>query len=222
MLIPYNKSKALTGFTHEQLLELTGIYGVHGKKVFFQWLGNGLIGYRIEVNNVTNELTITIKSPLKVNLTVIKELTVIVKSKTEIYNASFLLHDWAKNSNGNYGFKRLYKEIITARKLGIKRITLWAYGNYREIKKWTGYLIWGKYGFTMYEVNEILKFQFQMVADNLPHKVINSLVVTKEGTAYWKHTGWDWKGEFETQPTSSHFKILKRYARGKKIALSKI
>ncbi|MBS0645204.1 MAG: hypothetical protein JSR97_01250 [Verrucomicrobia bacterium] len=209
--IPYNKCLSLTGYTPEDLIALTGVYAIHPEAEFLDWLNRSLINYWI-VYNDQGELSVIIQSPEVAGVTIIEELTVIVKSATEIYNAVFILYPTARNSNGNYGFKRLREEIRNGISLGFDKITLWAYGNYSLLKDWSGYLIWGKYGFLMYKPDEISVFDSQMSEDKLQHCTnINHVVLSKEGTAYWKHTGWDWHGEFLLKTSSPSRRIFKAY-----------
>lgn len=77
-----------------------------------------------------------------------------IKRPNELYNAHFKLQPHAINDGKNYGYKRLQVEIYYARKFKFKVLTLFAHGNYQIKEDYTGYIVWGKYGFRMTEADE--------------------------------------------------------------------
>lgn len=183
--ISIDKCRTLTGFEYSDLLSLTGIFGAHRELEFFDLAEQGLLKYRIFFSE-DHILAVEITSPK------IKILKVEIRTSDEIY----IDYSWLDNNykGGDWGFKRLIKQVEAAQHFNFKKITLWAYGNYSTFPDWAGYIIWGKYGFTMYRKDEISKFNEQMKIDKLLHcKDINILVSTKEGTALWKYIGIDWR-----------------------------
>lgn len=209
MSIDIHNCKSVTGYDYIDLIAVTGVFGVHKRFEFLDLAGVRQLRYSI-FYNVNGVLTIEITSPA------ISILRVHVLNKDELYVDLFRLQQGSKGAN--IGFKRMIKQIEEAVRLGFKRISLWAFGDFSQFPLWDGYIVWGKYGFTMYEPDEINKFNLQMIDERLPHcTTVNILVSTKEGTALWKHIGESWEGEFYLDSRSDNMKLYTQYGKDRKL-----
>lgn len=201
-----------TGFHYNDLVELTGVFGIYDalQKDFYNEISSGvtssIVGYLENQKYDTGEelVTVEIKSPT------IEILRIQLLTNDEIYIDYFILNNIGKGNN--LGFYRLREQIEVARRMNFKRLSLWAYGDFSKYPKWDGYIIWGKYGFAMYLNNEKFRFAELMNNERLTHCTsLNVLVNSKEGTALWKYIGFDWKGVFSLELTSSNIKIFEKY-----------
>lgn len=198
-----NQCLSATGYDYIDLLSLTGVFGIHDKAEFFNLSQQGLLTCDILLDNYGYPV-IDIKSPK------IYRLTVQIKTRLNLYVELFRLNDAYKG--GGLGFKRLIKQVEAAKMLGFEKITLWAYGDYSQFPIWDGYIIWGKYGFSMEDQSERDKFIYQMAAERLSHcQSVNQLVKIKEGTALWKYIGSSWHGEFKLQDGSNSLDIFTEF-----------
>lgn len=188
MMITYTNCFQQTGFNYEHLLAFTGVFGIHPRREFIQLAQQKALTHSIFYNEDLL-LTVEIKSPK------IETLRVIITGRSEIYIDLFKLHE-SERGNG-LGFKRMISQIEELEFSSFNRLRLWAYGDINEFPEWDGYIVWGKYGFTMFRNNEITRFAKKMADENISSsKSVNDLVMSQEGTALWKYIGFDWKGIF--------------------------
>lgn len=198
--------KKATGYDEYDLLSLTGVFGIHTPNEFNSLASKTQIRFRMyyDENDILN---VEISDSPAISML---RIHINVPLKKEIYIDLFRLQQAFKGANA--GYRRLSSQIHAARRLGFNRISLWAYGDINSFPKWDGYMIWGKYGFSMFEKDEIDRFNQLMREDRLEHcRTIDSLVESKEGTAYWKHRGNDWHGEFILKSNSHNMKVFKEY-----------
>ena len=202
-VILYDDCETETGFTAFKLLHLTGVFGIHDVKEFNDLYATKKLNYKFYFDD-DDDFFVDIISPA------IIKLRVRFIFPDEMYIDLFRLNPSFKGAN--VGFNRMRSQVEAAKTYSFTRITLWAYGNIKEFKNWDGYIIWGKYGFSMYEPREKHSFNSKMTEDRLIHcSTINDLVYSKEGTAYWKHRGEDWHGEFIMDDNSHNMNVFRRY-----------
>lgn len=209
MRITYENCLEQTGYKYDDLLAYTGVFGIHRKMEFIELDSQKLLTHTIRYD-VDGFLRIEIKS------TKIHTLDVSIRSKSEVFVEYFRLVD-SERGNG-LGFKRLISQIEELRGTGFTRIRLFAFGDIDNFPEWDGYIVWAKFGFTMYRKDEMTKFAKQMTDENITSsQSVNDLVLSQEGTALWKYIGSSWKGKFELDRQSPNMKIFTVYRKKKKL-----
>lgn len=209
MTINYSNCFAQTGYRYEDLLAYTGVFGIHPRPEFISLHQQGLLTHEVSFNEF-------LKVVVKITSPVIEALNIIITGDTEIYIDLFRLN---KSERGNgLGFKRLVSQIEELEYSKFTRIRLWAYGSFPEFPEWDGYIVWGKYGFTMYRNNELNDFAKKMSDEMITtSKSVNDLVASQEGTALWKHIGNGWKGVFSMERRSRNMSIYRSYRKKKNV-----
>ncbi len=198
--------KQETGYNAFELLSLTGVFGIHEMNDFISLYSSGDITFKIFFDD-DDTLNVEIRNSPAIDI-----LRAFIKypKGDEIYVDLFRLKQSFKGAH--VGFKRLKSQIDAAKSLNFSRISLWAYGDISKYPLWDGYIVWGKYGFSMSEQNEKHNFNLQMTEDRLNHcSTINHLMKSKEGTAYWKYQGKDWHGEFILADNSHNMNVYREY-----------
>jgi hypothetical protein len=205
ILLDNTNCRSETGLEIDELLELTGIFGIHNARAFNALIIRSQVSAQLTKEG--NIVTVKIKTPL------VKALEVDIYFKLKIIHIELFQ---AVNPADQIGFPRLIAQIDAAKKNGYTRITLLAYGNKTLLNNWTGYIVWGKYGFLMVTPKHIQ--QFEKLIEGTPFagcRYIGDLVSTEPGTIFWRDNGWTWAGEFILDPASESMRIYNGYRQKK-------
>ncbi len=193
---------------YDDLLAYTGVFGIHRRLEFIELASKRLLTHTIDYDD-RGYLRIEIKSPK------IKILDVSIRSKEEVFIEYFRLENTERGNS--LGFKRLISQLEELKSTSFTRIRLLAYGDITEFPDWDGYIVWAKYGFTMYRKDELTRFTKKMTDEYITNsKSVNDLVATQEGTALWKYIGASWKGVFELDKQSRNMNIFTSYKKKKR------
>jgi hypothetical protein len=159
VIIQEHECKAKTGYDYEDLIHLTGILGIYTQSEIANLRSSGQYSRKVFYDDIGVLATLCVE----IDSVDIRRLKIKILDQDEIYIDYFLLNPGAKGQS--LGYKRLHSQIIEARNLKFKKLSLEAYGNihlYNSKFRWEGYIVWGKYGFTMYEPNQIAIFNQRM------------------------------------------------------------
>ncbi|MGY4536272.1 hypothetical protein ACVW0P_000679 [Mucilaginibacter sp. UYNi724] len=210
----------MKSFTEDNILELTGILGLHNTNEKHKGFTYQL--YTPEGKKVTStdfsrykKFVVDIQSPY-----VIKMYRLIDFEKKTINNlkliSSKIEHEIGKKSVKSqvnfgiqYGFTTI--DLIAAR--SYEKIDL---GNFKFL--YDGYKKWGKIGFLMWDINEQFLFSTLMRNAELDFKDLTSLYTKARsgeelirkfrGQDIWNSDGFTWKGRFHINNKSTCFSIL--------------
>jgi hypothetical protein len=189
--------KKLTGLNFEELIGITGIYGIHEKRY---------VGLLIKVKRPHFLATFSDESVVvEFSTSLVKDLHV----RIDLYHKTVtnILFEAKKSGNG-IAFPRLYSQVHYAQKAGFKTIKLTAWGDYKHIKKYSGYIVWGKYGFLMVDPEQKEKFFTIVKKDKRADTLLYYLLQTTAGVELWKKQGFYWYGEFDLTDESISMMIL--------------
>jgi hypothetical protein len=201
ILITPANSLPETGLDYIELISLTGIFGVHPKKEYLSLLDQRKIRLSIKKNDA--KVTIEYITPE------IKFLRVDLHLSDKTIHIDYFR---VANKSNHVGFPRLIAQVEAGRKVGFEKIDLLAFGNFENKDDWDGYYVWGKYGFLMYNEDDIKFFDEKMIENGRTDcKNINDLVLTKEGTELWIKIGEEWLGEFNLELDSRSADIFNKY-----------
>ena len=185
--------QTLTGHTFTQILSLSGLFGVHSPAQVF--------ANRLECSIEENLVEIDFDSDL------IAELYVTINLDNRIIrNVSFVSTQKLKGIS----LHRVKAQVDAAMQFNMRHISLYAYGNFSLIEKYTGYLVWGKYGYQMCDPLNIDSFHKLMRDNSREEKQLYPLLCDAVGFNIWKYDGFSWYGQFITTPNSDSFEILKK------------
>jgi hypothetical protein len=123
-----------------------------------------------------------------------------------IYNELFTVRKTRKG----LGKGILKSQVDVAFNAGFERIKLFAMGDYQRIKKWNGYITWGKLGFTM-EDFERHNFNNFLITHNREEKHLHELLSTSKGEQILGENGYSWFGEFILKEDSLTRQLLNNY-----------
>lgn len=194
---------------YDDLLAYTGVFGIHRRLEFIELASQKLLTHTVNFDE-RGYLRIEIKSPK------IQVLDVSIRSKEEIFIEYFRLENTERGNS--LGFKRLISQLEELKFTSFTRIRLLAFGDIKEFPDWDGYIVWAKYGFTMYRKDELARFTKKMSDEYITSsKSVNDLVATQEGTALWKYIGASWKGIFELEKQSRNMNIFTSYKKKKRL-----
>lgn len=194
------------GLKFEELIGLTGIYGVHPElrndldKLKGNYTKNlGYINY-FKAYHRPNHIQVEFETDK------LKELTRRID-----FNERFIENQSIKAVDGISGLSLpcLYSQVENARNLGFARIECHAYGVAGEAE-YKGHFMWGKYGFQMSpdDQREFLKLMKEL---GRPEKTLYELFQSGDGLPLWRDKiGSEWFGEFDTNAGSVSCEILER------------
>ena len=118
-----------------------------------------------------------------------------------------------ENKEKHLGFKCFVSQVETASNFNFNIITLRAIGNVTT-PELVGYIVWGKYGFVMRDIQDQTTFGIQMFDLGLEKiATVNKLVSNKTGSYLWRYIGFSWRGEFALQEKSQSMKLYNEYKR---------
>lgn len=122
----------------------------------------------------------------------------------QLYNALMSREGTLDTSGRHLGLRVLYQQVITARKLGVKRIITEMAGSAKGIRKKTdqriGYKLWPKYGFNTplpTQVRQAYAHYFGLTSFRRVPEQMAQLVANEEAWNWWcSHGGMALEGEF--------------------------
>jgi hypothetical protein len=190
---------AITGFTFNEIIELSGLYGVHTEEDVELKLGVGPIE-SLEVPFIKGSIIVYAKT------------NSLEKFEVEIQKSSQLIRDNLIVSTGKeraVAARILKSQIRHALRKNIKTIVLHAYGNHSIREEFNGYVTWGKFGF------EMDKFSFgrfnKLIKDHgRKERSLFELLQTEEGNSFWVKYGDSWIAEMNLNTRSRSYKRFKR------------
>jgi len=193
--------KRRTGYSMQELFQLTGIFGVH-KNYNYQtdWI------YEVVISDRRVRVSIG-DTPL------LTELTRIIDLDTkDIDNA---LMDGRNRHRKGIGLEILESQVAYAKK-DFEFLTIKAHRNDSDPNvTWTGYWQWGKYGYLM-KTLDLQIFQSRVknyikaghLKLNYKNMHLHELLATEEGIEWWKVHGESWEGYFALGDESKSRELL--------------
>lgn len=127
-----------------------------------------------------------------------------------MYNQRFIL----KNTGSGLGTNIFASQVKALINAGIQEIKVRAFGNYKTLKYYNGYITWGKLGFVM-EKESHRKFCVTMRNAGRIEPTLNDLLLTDKGYEFWKNRGFTWSGKFDLTNGSESRTILNNYLKRK-------
>ncbi len=180
-----------TGFTYSQLLSLTAIESIHTKEE--------LVGIEQYFHKHGNILIFDFQSSL------IKQLEIFINLTDRTISLNkFISADKKKGIS----FQWVKYAVGAAMSLGFNYISLFAFGSLNDPDGYTGYLVWGKYGFLMVGAKYKVPFSELLEREKRKEKVLYELQCTEEGNELWKNQGFPWLGKFTTKADSTSLAIF--------------
>lgn len=190
--------KEETGYTFNDIFSLTGIYGVHPS---IDLKANRPKYYYGDIDD--KKIVIYFETDL------IKEMHVRIDLVTKVINNVLFI---SKTEGKGIGFKRLCNQVEAAQRLGFRYIQLHAWGGVdnkdEEPINSIGHIIWGKYGFLMYDKTEESSFLDLVKKHKREDKMLFEMVNNDPGLKIWEKEGFDWRGKFYVEGDSLSLKIL--------------
>jgi len=182
-------------YTHAQLYKLCGLKGIHPEA-----LASDKIVIDVKVFSDCAIITISSIS--------IRTLQVIIyPNQRYIWNECIVAH---KTGSG-IAAPWVRSQVRYSGSANFKYLKCSAHRNDTDPRvKWTGYLIWLKFGYLM-EVDSVLEFHKLMKQFNRSENTLQKLMATKEGEEFWRTNGFSWYGSFNLKRNSASRRILRRY-----------
>jgi|GEM_PF-4866385 len=191
----------LSEHSFADLIALTGMYGV-----FRESDGTKLL---LKTYGTYPTVSVEIKLFQDSNLSrLLIDMCRVVNFQTKvIHNVSLKV---AEPQNG-IGILIFRDQIANAIEMGVKRIFLTAKGFYQIRHEYSGYIVWAKFGYTMWDDRCIRKFNKLMdkarfrgrlrnpAPIHLSSTTVNDLVADGQGALLWEWDGYTWEGEFYPQ-----------------------
>ncbi|MBS1509381.1 MAG: hypothetical protein JST86_00955 [Bacteroidetes bacterium] len=191
--------KRLTGFAFDEILSLTGIFGIHNKAQLLS-AKYGQADIEGKIVNIEFETDLLEEFVVRIDL---REKNIKIEK--------FI----STGKEKELTFRSLISLVENAVKLGFKKIILDAYGGKGAEKKYTGFFVWAKYGFRMSSAKDRKFFKEKMIELNRKELSIFELVHTPDGLELWIEHGKDWLGEFNLSPNSISMKNFKKIRKTK-------
>ncbi len=196
--LTHRNCKIKTGYSLEEILELSGIYGIHTQEELESCIYRQIDfdGSRVSIEFETNLL---------------EEFQVRIDIHTKIIKDESFKSTGIKNG---LSFPWVCAQVDAALKHGFHNISIDAFGDSKKWKKYTGYIVWGKYGFLMSDPQDIEDFQNTMrklksegIIDT-EFETLYDLLCSKDGCGIWQEHGKNWLGEFSLKADSDSLRIL--------------
>jgi len=182
----------LTGYTENELIALTGIFGYSSdfEIACFEGIYPNL-RIAIECNALTLQIELQIGEGI-------------------IQNELMICH----TPGEGIGLKVFSNQTDAAVDAGFSQIRCLAVGRYKVIEKWNGYITWGKFGFIIdnYFQN---KFVALLKEYNRKETTLAEILSTKDGEKFWMEKGMSWPGKFDLYAGSESRVLLQNYKRKK-------
>jgi len=203
LINPRNCQK-LTGYSWENLLSLTGIFGFHEKSEVL----NGSVFKYLRCEYMNEIVHVDIETDLVQELYV----TIHLNSSKIIFNNRV----FSTNKLKGLSLLKIISQVQAAHRLGFQYICLTAAGNPQTWPELCGYFVWGKYGYLMANHGEKIRFRRLMNSKSRQNKILYDLLSDKpKGEDLWKNEGFEWSGIFiitsdkNNKSESTSLKILK-------------
>lgn len=190
--------KEYTGYSDDDLLKLTGIFGVVKPEEFYNSGSADISGLYPNIQLNVNYGSLTIWRTLH------------IKSKT-IKN-EYMMNQGVRQIG--VGFNVLRYQISSAKAAGIENLVCDACGDYGKLDYFSGYIVWGKLGFEMDKQSK-KKFDELIRIHNRDEDTLFELLETREGTLFWTENGSDWRGIFNLSPDSQSMTNFRNYTNRK-------
>lgn len=196
--IDANNVRQVTGFRRRTWYRLSGLFSKELPKNF--------VSYRnCRVWGTEDLLEVSI-----VNENVIYSMRCNIPEKF-IY---VLLCEFKHTKKGHATALLKYKLNIS-RSMNFERIDCKASAEIRNRKKDTGYIVWGKLGFTMAEEEQKSFEHENHKIGNTTFQFLHDLLKFKGGVAYWEGAGYTWQANFFLQKNSLNKKLFKEYLKNR-------
>lgn len=191
--------RQVTPFTFDQLVSLTGIFGIHSKEEYDFLLANGDL--KISALKMKSVIEIVITSP-KIEF---------LYNKIDYYNWILFKLEFKPNffNEKNYEFEIFQKQVEAARQLNFKKIIGKAKGKVKSGNK--DYINYAEYGFVWSdptkEFEDLLKSKgiFEIPSD------LYEMISTSIGKSTWNAIGEEWLGEFALEDNSPSMHRFNKY-----------
>lgn len=193
-------------FSDAEVIGLSGLLGLHDD---FSDPDIDIICY---IDRAVDYIRVDITSPDIAELKL-----VIYPTNRSIYNESFvkrgkrtgLAASWVKSQ---VTFASLFSfDILQGQAFRDKSETSSNDKSESDRIRWTGYLIWAKFGYLMTEPY-ISKFNALLTENGKQAESLLDLISTEEGLSFWAEFGDSWEGVFNLMPPQSDSrKILRSY-----------
>ncbi|MDE3248898.1 MAG: hypothetical protein KGO82_09575 [Bacteroidota bacterium] len=195
--------KKLTNYTFDQIIGLTGIHGVHSAA---ELASNAVKYFQADIDgkivNVEYETDLLEEFIIRIDLI----------EKT-IKDEKFISTEVKKGIS----FPWLVSQVDAAVELGFKKISIDAYGGIRAENKYTGFIVWGRYGFVMSSAEDKREFKHAMISHGRAEKTLFELLHAPGGSDLWNTIGWDWLGEFNLSSNSLAMKNFRKVRKQKNL-----
>jgi hypothetical protein len=219
MLVPFNPNwrgcpineeniRDYTGYTKNQFIGLSGFYGFQME----------LEDEHCEISGEYPSIHITVEHPL-----IFLDRTVNIEKRTIKNNFFWLIKIASKSGFGLNVFRSQLEHSIKA---GLKKIQVHAIGEFEELEKASGYIVWAKFGFIMTKDSQF-EFDKLIQREKRPEKIVQDMYLNPEmdrlnisegreiGAEFWKKMGSGFDGIFILEEGSFSRQYFDKYCQSK-------